>query len=62
MTDMESRIPQKVTALAQAIRGAGGRGLLVGGCVRDALMGTQPKDWDLEVYGIEPARLRELLD
>jgi len=62
MTAMDSRIPPKVTALAQAIRDAGGRGLLVGGCVRDALMGGQPKDWDLEVYGIEPARLRRLLD
>ena len=59
---MDSRIPQKVTALAQAIRHAGGRGLLVGGCVRDMLMGTQPKDWDLEVYAVEPARLREILD
>jgi tRNA nucleotidyltransferase (CCA-adding enzyme) len=26
------------------------------------LMGTQPKDWDLEVYGIDPVRLREILD
>ena len=25
-------------------------------------MGLQPKDWDVEVYGIEPARLRVLLD
>ena len=62
MTAMDSRIPEKVIAMAQTIRAAGGRGLLVGGCVRDALMGIQPKDWDLEVYGIEPARLRELLD
>jgi tRNA nucleotidyltransferase (CCA-adding enzyme) len=62
MIGMDSQIPQKVTALAQAIRDAGGRGLLVGGCVRDALMGTQPKDWDLEVYAVEPARLREILD
>jgi tRNA nucleotidyltransferase (CCA-adding enzyme) len=30
--------------------------------VRDELMGHQPKDWDLEVYGIESARLREMLD
>ncbi|TMP95562.1 MAG: CCA tRNA nucleotidyltransferase, partial [Verrucomicrobia bacterium] len=22
----------------------------------------QPKDWDVEVYGVEPARLRQLLD
>ena len=54
--------PKKVLGLAQAVRDEGGRALLVGGCVRDELMGTQPKDWDLEVYGIEPARLRELLD
>src|SRR6266545_1533851 len=54
--------PEKVLKLAEAIRAEGGRALLVGGCVRDELMGKQPKDWDLEVYGIEPARLRELLD
>src|SRR6266571_5333842 len=58
MTD----IPEKVLKLAKAIRGEGGRALLVGGCVRDELMGKQPKDWDLEVYGIEPQRLREMLD
>ena len=36
--------------------------MLVGGCVRDELMGIEPKDWDLEVYGIQPAKLREILD
>ena len=36
--------------------------MLVGGCVRDELMGISPKDWDLEVYGIQPERLREILD
>lgn len=44
------------------IRDAGGRALLVGGCVRDELMGAQPKDWDLEVYNLDAARLREVLD
>jgi tRNA nucleotidyltransferase (CCA-adding enzyme) len=53
---------QKIPDLARAVRDAGGRALLVGGCVRDALMGTQPKDWDLEVYGVAPERLREILD
>ena len=53
---------ETVLKLAEAVRDAGGRALLVGGCVRDELMGTKPKDWDVEVYGIEPARLRELLD
>lgn len=57
-----SSIPEKVLQLARDIRVAGGRGLLVGGCVRDVLMGHEPKDWDLEVYGIEPSKLRSLLD
>ncbi len=55
-------IPDRVLNIAQAVRAEGGRALLVGGCVRDELMGQQPKDWDLEIYGIEPARLREILD
>ncbi|HEX7294658.1 MAG TPA: HD domain-containing protein, partial [Pyrinomonadaceae bacterium] len=57
-----SQFPDKVVDLAKAIRAAGGRALLVGGCVRDPLMGNVPKDWDLEVYGLEPATLRTLLD
>ncbi|MDT5122909.1 MAG: hypothetical protein QOC96_2391 [Acidobacteriota bacterium] len=59
---MSSHVPEKVIELAQAVRAEGGRALLVGGCVRDLLMGGQPKDWDVEVYAVEPARLRELLE
>jgi len=55
-------IPKKILELSQAVHDQGGRALLVGGCVRDALMSKEPKDWDLEIYGIEPPRLRELLD
>ena len=55
-------LPPKILDLAEAVREAGGRALLVGGCVRDALMGVQPKDWDVEVYGVAPGRLREILD
>lgn len=36
--------------------------MLVGGCVRDELMGAEHTDWDVEVYGVEPKRLREILD
>ena len=59
---MSFPIPEKVVAIAKAIKEAGGRGLLVGGCVRDLIMRGQPKDWDLEVYGIDPPALRNLLD
>ncbi|HSV33630.1 MAG TPA: CCA tRNA nucleotidyltransferase [Pyrinomonadaceae bacterium] len=55
-------IPKKILDIANDVRAAGGRALLVGGCVRDKLMKKQPKDWDIEVYGIEPAQLRQLLD
>ena len=55
-------IPDKVLKLAQTVRDAGGRALLVGGCVRDLLMLMHAKDWDLEVYNLDPAKLRELLD
>lgn len=54
--------PAKVVALAKAVGAAGGRALLVGGCVRDLQMGIEPTDWDLEVYGVEPLQLRALLD
>lgn len=57
-----SELPDKILKLASSIQAEGGRALLVGGCVRDLLMGSQPKDWDLEVYGIEPSKLREVLD
>jgi tRNA nucleotidyltransferase (CCA-adding enzyme) len=33
----------------------------VGGFVRDAMLGKHPKDADMEVYGISPERLEELL-
>jgi len=59
---MSSRVPKKILELARAVRDAGGRALMVGGCVRDRLMNREAKDWDVEVYGLDPARLRQLLD
>jgi tRNA nucleotidyltransferase (CCA-adding enzyme) len=58
---MTSPVPEKILRLARAVREAGGRALLVGGCVRDRLLGREVKDWDVEVYGVEPSALRELL-
>jgi tRNA nucleotidyltransferase (CCA-adding enzyme) len=52
---------RKILDIARAVRVEGGRALLVGGCVRDQIMGREPKDWDLEIYGIEPVRLHAVL-
>ena len=30
-----------------------GNPYLVGGCVRDQLLGLEPKDWDIEVFGVD---------
>ena len=57
-----AELPENVLSLAHAIHEAGGRALLVGGCVRDALMGVPPKDWDFEVYNLDAAHLRAILD
>jgi len=53
---------EKVLEISRSIAKAGGRAMLVGGCVRDELMGIEPKDWDLEVYSVRPEKLREILD
>ncbi len=53
---------EKVLEFSRSIAKAGGRAMLVGGCVRDELMGIEPKDWDLEVYSVRPEKLREILD
>ena len=48
--------------IAAAVAENGGRAYYVGGFVRDALMGVECKDIDIEVYGIPPQKLREVLD
>jgi tRNA nucleotidyltransferase (CCA-adding enzyme) len=51
--------------IARAVRGAGGRALIVGGWVRDRIMNRPDKaepNIDLEVFHIAPDRLRELLE
>ena len=51
-----------IAKVAEIVRSAGGRALLVGGCVRDMLLGTEPKDFDIECFGVAPKKLREALE
>ena len=76
---------ETVREVAELVKGAGGRALLVGGCVRDFLLGSikvglgsdgvvtnqtltvpnqtliDPKDFDIEVYGLTPEKLQATL-
>jgi len=58
----ENVLMQKIRHIAEAARQRGGRALVVGGFVRDQMLGHSPKDADIEVYGIESSDLRQMLD
>lgn len=47
--------------IAGAVRRTSGRALIVGGWVRDRLLGITSKDIDIEVYGLPADQLRKLL-
>ena len=47
--------------VAREVRDAGGRALVVGGWVRDTLLGIESDDVDLEVYGLPAETLRGVL-
>ena len=51
----------EVQIVAELVRQSGGRALLVGGCVRDSLLGRDPKDFDIECFGISAADLQRVL-
>lgn len=44
---MELRIPSDVSAVADRLRQGGHQAFVVGGCVRDAIRGVEPADWDV---------------
>lgn len=47
--------------IAEYVKEAGGRAFYVGGFVRDRLLGIENKDVDIEVHGLEPDALYEIL-
>lgn len=54
-------VDEHMKLLLDVIKNAGGSGLLVGGCVRDHLLGHASKDIDIEVYGISADALENIL-
>ena len=53
---------ERATDIARAVRAAGGRALIVGGWVRDRLMGRDSTNVDVEVFGLPPDGVRRLLE
>ena len=45
--EMHYRVPDEIAKIGKGLRGAGFESYLVGGCVRDLVIGLEPKDWDI---------------
>jgi tRNA nucleotidyltransferase (CCA-adding enzyme) len=54
-------IDPRIADVAQRVAAAGGRAVLVGGFVRDRLLGIESKDYDVEIFGLSPQALTDLL-
>jgi tRNA nucleotidyltransferase (CCA-adding enzyme) len=55
------KLPPELERIVRALHAAGFRALIAGGAVRDDLLGLEPKDFDVEVYGVPFDKLVELL-
>ena len=55
-------VPESAKTLASVIAKARGRALVIGGAVRDKILGKSPKDWDVEVYGLDTENLIQVLE
>ncbi len=47
-----NKIPYEVKRVAETLEAAGYEAYLVGGCVRDLILGREPKDWDFTTNAI----------
>jgi tRNA nucleotidyltransferase (CCA-adding enzyme) len=56
---MKFTIPIEVQVVAETLERAGYDAFLVGGCVRDLLLGRTPKDWDITTNAI-PSEIQSL--
>ena len=56
---MNFTIPKEVRAAVAILEGAGFEAYLVGGCVRDLLLGRAPQDWDVTTSA-RPEKIQEL--
>lgn len=55
------QISDSMRSIIEHLRVLGNKAVVIGGAVRDALLGIEPKDIDLEIYGIPYNALEEFL-
>jgi tRNA nucleotidyltransferase (CCA-adding enzyme) len=58
VADLRLDLPEGLKRLLDAVREAGGHPYVVGGAVRDAILGLPIKDFDVEVHGLAAERLQ----
>ena len=51
------QLPERILRFSKAITSSGGTTYIVGGCVRDHLLGITSKDIDLEIHNLDPEAL-----
>jgi hypothetical protein len=61
VSDLDLPIDETLYKILEDLRNQGFKALVVGGAVRDAVMGVVPKDIDVEVYGADYDTLNETL-
>ena len=58
---MPLKVPQEVRDVSDVLQAAGFEAYLVGGCVRDLLIGREPKDWDITTNAT-PEKIQSLFE
>lgn len=58
---LQSQIPPEVSRITETFAKAGLEAWIVGGCVRDLLLGRTPKDWDITTNAT-PEQIQELFE
>lgn len=53
------KIPKEIIKIAEELKNAGFEAYLVGGCVRDLIIGLKPKDWDFATNAL-PAEIMKI--
>src|SRR3990167_8563538 len=61
MESVKLVVPKEVRDVSDALQAAGFEAYLVGGCVRDLILGREPKDWDITT-GATPEKIQSLFE